>query len=82
MTALSPIQTEAREVFGVVTEDNDRIYALEETPWYSPNAHFPVTLRCWGKGHWVRCDGQAAHYPNEAAAHAAGRRWIETGRTA
>lgn len=65
-----------------VTEANDRIYSVEPTPWFAVRNNFrpPFTLRCWGAGHWVRCDGQASHYPTEEAAHNAGRLWIETGR--
>lgn len=75
---LLPDPADSRHVYGDVTEDNDRIYSIEPTPAFATHRP-PVTLRMWGNGHWVRCDGQAHHYATEDDAHAAGRRWLTEG---
>lgn len=71
-----------QEIFGEVTEGNDRIYSIEPRPHYATDAdRFPICLRLWGNGHWCRADGQPRRLADRAAAHVEGQRWLETGRT-
>lgn len=69
-----------RMIHGIVSEACDRIYEVTPTPYYAP--HRPAwTLKCWGEGYWCRADGQRSHFPTEAAAHEAGRKWVLEGRS-
>ena len=45
-------------------------------------AHLPWRLRCYGIGHWCSAHGEENRFATEAAAMAAGERWLVEGRVA
>jgi hypothetical protein len=68
--------------FGEVTETNDRIATIEVRPGFREGDRAGLVLRCWGRGHWCRQDGQPLLCNDRVSAAAEATRWIETGRAA
>ena len=64
------IDASARRLFTLAYNE---MWISRGTPWM---------VRAYGHGHWCVADGEPAYFAGEDAAHAHGRRWIETGEAA
>lgn len=65
-----------------VWQPRPRSYTVEHKRDLRPGWGFDWHLHTAGDGHWCVGGREAGAFASETEAHAAGRRWVETGRAA